>query len=121
MIELLKQPWPWYIAGGLIGLIVPALLLLGNKHFGVSANLRHLCAACFPANIKFFKYEWKKESWNLFFVAGIMIGAFVAARYLSDPAPLKIAPALAAELKTYGISDSGKMLPPEIFSWSSLL
>ena len=68
MIELLRQPWPWYVAGALVGLTVPILLLLGNKHFGISANLRHACAACLPANIKFFKYDWKKEVWNFFFV-----------------------------------------------------
>lgn len=121
MIEFLKQPWSWYVAGAIIGLIVPALLILGNKHFGISANLRHACAACFPANIKFFKYEWKKEAWNLFFVAGIVIGGFLATHYLSDPDAIKVAPKLVAELKGYGISDTSSMLPSEIFSWSSLL
>ena len=70
MIQQISQPWPWYVAGILIGLIVPALLLLGNKVFGISSNLRHICAACFPAGISYFKYDWKKESWNLFFVGG---------------------------------------------------
>jgi hypothetical protein len=65
-MDLVKQPWPWYIAGPLIGLFVPALLLLGNKKFGISSSLRHICAACFPINHSFFKYDWKKESWNLF-------------------------------------------------------
>ena len=55
MLELIKQPWPWYVAGVLIGLTVPALLLIGNKSFGISSSLRHICAACIPANIKFFK------------------------------------------------------------------
>ena len=64
MIEQIQQPWPWYVAGVLIGLIVPALLILGNKTFGISSNLRHVCAACFPADIPFFKYDWKKEIWN---------------------------------------------------------
>ena len=54
MIEQIQQPWPWYVAGIIIGLIVPALLILGNKTFGISSNLRHVCAACFPANIPFF-------------------------------------------------------------------
>jgi uncharacterized protein len=121
MMEVLKQPWSWYVAGALIGLIVPALLILGNKHFGISATLRHACAACFPANIPFFKYDWKKEAWNLFFVAGILIGAFLAAQYLSNPEPVKIAPALAAELETYGIRDNKHLLPPELYSWDSLL
>ena len=71
MMSLLTQPWTWYVAGTIIGLIVPALLILGNKEFGISANLRHVCAACFPANIPFFKYDWKKEAWNLFLEAGI--------------------------------------------------
>lgn len=116
----LTQPWPWYVAGALIGLTVPALLILGNKHFGISANLRHACAACFPANIKFFKYDWKKEIWNLFFVIGILAGALLAVNFLSSPEPVQIAPALAAELKDYGITDNSKLLPSELFSLDSL-
>lgn len=116
----LTQPWPWYVAGALIGLTVPALLILGNKHFGISANLRHACAACFPANIKFFKYDWKKEIWNLFFVIGILAGALLAVNFLSSPDPVQIAPALAAELKDYGITDNSKLLPSELFSLDSL-
>lgn len=121
MINFLRQPWTWYVAGVIIGLIVPALLILGNKHFGISANLRHACAACFPANIKFFKYDWKKEVWNLFFVLGILIGGFIAAQYLSNPDDIKVAPKLLTELKGYGITDTASMLPSEIFSWESLL
>ncbi len=120
MIEFLKQPWPWYVAGAIIGLIVPALLILGNKHFGISANLRHACAACFPANITFFQYDWKKEVWNLFFVAGILIGGFMAAHYLSNPQALQVNPQLVSELKGYGIEDTKNLLPSEIFSWESL-
>ncbi len=120
MLEFLKQPWPWYAAGIVIGLIVPALLILGNKHFGISANLRHICAACFPSNIPFFKYNWKKETWNLFFVAGILAGAFLASHFLTGTEPMEVHPALVAELKTYGIYDHGKLVPPEIFSWDAL-
>lgn len=120
MIDFLKQPWPWYVAGAIIGLIVPALLILGNKHFGISATLRHTCAACFPANINFFKYDWKKESWNFFFVAGILIGAFLASQFLADPDPIKISPALAAELSGYGITDNSNLVPKQLFSIESL-
>ena len=120
MIEILKQPWPWYAAGAILGLIVPALLILGNKHFGISANLRHACAACFPANIPFFKYNWKKEVWNLFFVAGILAGGFLAAQYLGNPAPMEINPALVQELKGYGFEKFDNPVPSEIFSWQSL-
>lgn len=121
MIEFLKQPWPWYVAGVLIGLIVPALLILGNRHFGISANLRHICAACFPSDIKFFKYEWKKEAWNLFFVGGILIGAVIATLWLGNENPVQVNPKLAEELAGYGLTNYDKLLPPEIFSWQSLL
>jgi len=121
MIELIKQPWPWYIAGIVIGLIVPALLILGNKTFGISANLRHICAAVLPANIPFFKYEWKKEVWNFYFVIGIFIGGYIAFYFLSNPLPITINPALAKELATYGITDITGMLPQQLFSWKSLL
>ncbi|MBA2328820.1 MAG: YeeE/YedE family protein [Flavisolibacter sp.] len=121
MLDLIKQPWPWYVAGAVVGLTVPALLILGNKHFGLSANLRHLCAACLPCNVKFFKYDWKKETWNLVFATGIMIGAFIAAQFLSTPDPIQVAPALASELEGYGITNHSKLLPPEIFSFQGLL
>ncbi|RPD49202.1 YeeE/YedE family protein [Paracnuella aquatica] len=119
-MELLQQPWPWYVAGALIGLTVPALLILGNKHFGISANLRHACAACFPAKIPFFQYNWKKEAWNLFFVGGILIGGLLATQFLSDPNPVQVAPALLSELKEYGIEDHSKVLPKELFSIDAL-
>lgn len=120
MLHFLQQPWPWYVAGALIGLIVPALLLLGNKHFGISANLRHACAACFPAGIKFFQYDWKKEVWNFFFVAGILAGAVIAAQLLKNPDPVAVHPGLLKELAGYGITDHSSLLPAELFSWSSL-
>ena len=119
-MTFITQPWPWYVAGVFIGLTVPALLILGNKHFGISANFRHACAACLPANIKFFKYDWKKEVWNFFFVGGILIGAFLAAYYLSTNEPLKVAAPLLQELKEYGIEDHSKLLPHELFSVESL-
>ena len=121
MLDLLRQPWPWYVAGPLIGLMVPALLLLGNKQFGISANLRHICASCFPAGIPFFQYNWKREAWNLFFVGGILLGAVLATLLLRDPEPVKVAPTLAAELETYGIRGRAHLLPRELFSFASLL
>ncbi|MCU7549298.1 YeeE/YedE family protein [Chitinophagaceae bacterium LB-8] len=120
MIELLKQPWPWYVAGAFVGLTVPALLILGNKHFGISANLRHACAACLPTNIKFFKYNWKKEMWNFFFVGGILLGAFLATQFFSSPDPIQVNQTLVEELKGYGINDYSKMIPAQIFSFENL-
>ena len=120
-MEIIKQPWPWYIAGPLIGLFVPALLLLGNKSFGISSTLRQLCAACIPAKIPFFQYDWRKDSWNLFFVAGIVAGGFIATHFLSTPAPVKIDPRTTALLQQQGIKDFSGLLPADIFSFSQLL
>lgn len=120
MLEVLKTPWPWYVAGPLIGLMVPVLLILGNKAFGISSALRHICAACFPSKIPFFKYEWKKEAWNLFFVTGVLIGGFVGASFLADPNPVIINPSLATELSGYGITNLDSMVPVDIMNWNSL-
>jgi uncharacterized membrane protein YedE/YeeE len=121
MIDWLKQPWPWYVAGPLIGLTVPTLLLIGNKRFGISSSLRHICAACLPAKIPYFQYDWKKEVWNLFFVFGIFLGGIIAVQLLANPLPVAVNPALAAELKNYGITNYDALIPTEIFNWPALL
>ena len=119
-MELLKQPWPWYVAGTIFGLIVPALLILGNKHFGISSNLRHICAACFPANIKFFKYDWKKEIWNFYFVGGIMVGGWIATQFLTSGESIVVNPKLMEELATYGITDYSQIVPVDLFTFQNL-
>jgi uncharacterized membrane protein YedE/YeeE len=121
MIELIRQPWPWYVAGPLIGLTVPALLILGNKSFGISSSLRHICASCMPANIPFFNYDWKKEVWNLFFVFGILLGGVISVNLLSNPNPIEVNPKLAAELAGYGITNFNNLVPQDIMNWQSLL
>ena len=120
MLEIIKQLSPWYVSGPLIGLMVPLLLLLGNKAFGISSSLRHVCAACFPANIPFFKYNWKQEVWNLFFVAGIAIGAFITWQWLFDYNSIHLNPKLLNELNSYGITDYKQVIPHEVVNWQGL-
>ena len=122
MIEFISQPWSWYVAGPLIGLIVPALLLAGGKQFGVSENLRHLCAATIPAGIPFLQYEWKKAGlWNLVFIGGSVIGAFLASQWLAGPGFVAISDATRADLAVLGISDFDGLAPTEIFGLDRLL
>lgn len=120
MIETLSKPWAWYVAGPLIGLIVPILLLIGNKTFGISSSLRHICAACIPANLPFFKYNWKKEAWNLFFVGGIFIGGYISISLLANPNPIEVNPDLITELKLYNITNINGLVPQDLFNWQSL-
>ncbi|MFN5325752.1 MAG: YeeE/YedE family protein [Bacteroidota bacterium] len=121
MIELIKQPWPWYVAGPIIGLMVPALLIFGNKTFGISSSLRHVCAACMPAKIPFFQYDWKKEVWNLFFVLGIFLGGIVTAMYFKNDAAIIVNPSLVNELSGYGLTEINGLVPEQLFAWSEVL
>ncbi|MBC7485450.1 MAG: YeeE/YedE family protein [Cytophagaceae bacterium] len=116
-MEWIYAPWPWYIAGPLIGLTVPALYLAGNKSFGISSTLRHLCAACIPSKVPFFQYDWKKESWNLLFAAGIVIGAFIAATWFRLPdVEIQLNPELKQNLSAnYEITNFTALLPVEVF------
>lgn len=120
MLELIRQPWHWAIAGVLVGLTVPTLLLVGNKKFGISSSLRHLCAMCIPANISFFKYDWKKEIWNIFFVLGILIGGFIASIFLTNPDAIEVSEKTRVSLATFGVTDFSQLMPVQIFNTDNI-
>jgi uncharacterized membrane protein YedE/YeeE len=120
MLEFLQKPWPWYVAGPLIGLIIPILLIIGNKSFGISSSFRHICASCIPMKIPFFKYDWKKEIWNLFFVFGIFLGGLIAVSLLKNPEPIILNGKLILELQKYGITDFGTLIPTQILNFGTL-
>jgi hypothetical protein len=116
-----SNTWPWYVAGPLIGLFVPALLLVGNKVFGISSNLRHLCSAILPSRLEFLRYDWKEAGlWNLVFLAGVLIGGFLAAHF-GQPYNIAISPETRATLTRLGLHDLSGTAPHEIFSWHALL
>lgn len=120
-MDLLTRSWPWYVAGPIIGLFVPALLLLGNRPFGISANLRHLCAAVVPGRLEFFRYNWRKEGgWNLSFLAGITVGGFVAVHVLGMP-EVAISPDTRAALSALNLHDFSGLVPRELIGWTALL
>jgi len=72
----ITDPLPWYIAGPLLGLFVPLMLLLTGKEPGVSSSFRHACAALLPkSGLDYFKYDWLKTGlWQILFVVGILLG-----------------------------------------------
>jgi uncharacterized membrane protein YedE/YeeE len=121
-----SAPLPWYIAGPLIGLVVPLLLLLGGKAFGVSSNLRHLCAAIpFPERWKpaYIRYDWLRTGgWNLVFVLGMGIGGFLAVALFGEPdTGAHISDATRADLAGLGVPNPAGIVPAELFSWDALL
>ncbi len=121
MLEFLKEPWPWYVAGPLIGLMVPLFLIVGNKSFGISSSLRHVCAMCFPAKIEYFKYEWKTELWNVFFVIGLLVGGYITAQFFTPEGyVIDINQDTRAALVALGIHDFSGFVPSDIFSWEKL-
>lgn len=113
-LDWLTQPWPWYVAGPLIGLTVPALLLIGNKRFGISSSLRHICSAM-GSRLPFFNYNWRAESWNLAFILGIVMGGFIAGVLLANPNPMHFNPKTVEATQQLGLSVSG-FAPRELMS-----
>jgi len=119
-MQILNAPWPWYVAGPIIGITVPLLLLLGNKRLGISTTLRQICAACVPSDIPLFNYDWKKDSWNLFFVAGVTFGGLIGGILLANPNPVAISGPTLQFLSSMGITDFNGLMPSELFHWNAL-
>ena len=118
-MDLLPQPWPWYVAGPIIGLCVPLLLVLGNRRFGISSNLRHICAAIAPASLEQFRYDWRREAWNLWFAAGTAAGGFIAWQVLGI-SDVQLSAATREALTALGVQQFAGLAPGDVFSWSSL-
>ena len=121
MIELLSGPWPWYIGGPLIGLMVPALLLLDNRTFGISSSYQHICAAVAPGKSTYFAYDWKRTGkWNLALALGTLLGGVIAGTLLRNPEPIAISQATHGDLAALGLTDFNGLVPVEVFSWERL-
>ena len=119
MENVMTQLWPWYVSGPLLGLMVPLLLWLGNKDFGISANLRHICAMWPGRKPAFFQYDWRAQSWNLWFAAGLVAGGFVAG-YLYPGDPVQLNPTVLERLQAWGLAAPQAIVPPELFAASAL-
>lgn len=121
LIDAIKEPWPWYIGGPMISVVVLLLLFLGNKSFGVSNSLRTMCSmGGAGSNCSFFAFDWKQQSWNLLFIGGIAIGAFLASTFLTEDPSVAINPATQAELEALGVKDFSNYLPGGLFSFENL-
>lgn len=120
-MDWIYEPWPWYIAGPLIALTMFVLLFAG-KNFGMSSNLRTMCSMAGAGKASdFFKFNWKKECWNLMVVVGAVIGGFLASHYMSNNM-VEINPKVATQLsEDYGIHSANQAyLPTELFATENL-
>lgn len=115
-MEIIYQTWPWYLSGSLIGLIMLTLLFFG-KSFGMSSNLRSLCALTgIGKRVSFFSFDWKAQRWNLVVILGAMLGGFVAVNFMSSPSNVSLNPTTIEQLATLGIeAPEGKLLPNALF------
>ncbi|MEE9361551.1 MAG: YeeE/YedE thiosulfate transporter family protein [Cellulophaga sp.] len=120
-MEYLLKPWPWFISGPLIALVMFFLLIFG-KQFGMSSNLRTLCSIGGAGKIvDFFKFDWKSSLWNLVVVLGAIIGGYIAIHYLSNGNAIALNPETIAELDVLGIKNAGEsLLPEELFGTNVL-
>ncbi len=121
MLELIRQPWAWYISGPMIAWVM-FLLLRAGREFGISSTLRAACSMLGAGKrVSFFDFDWKSQVWNLVFAVGALIGGFIATNFLSDPNSLVLSTATTDDLDALGISFNGDLAPYELFSWKGLL
>ncbi len=121
-MEIITQPWPWYIAGPVIALIMFLLFYFG-EHFGVSSNLETFCSIGGAGKYtNYFKIDWKQNIWNLIFIVGAIVGGFISAQWLSPTDNVVLNPQTVQDLADIGIQNAGaSYLPDEIFSIETML
>lgn len=106
------QPWPWYVGGPVIALVMIALIYLG-KSFGFSSNFRTLCAAMGAGKTcSFFDFNWKSQRWNLLFLVGAILGGYIAVNYLSNDQIPDISPYTTEYLRGLGFESVGSAYNP---------
>ena len=117
--EFFTGPWPWYVAGPLVGLTGPLLYLLSGRRWGVSSTLRDIVAATLPSDLEYFCYSWRNEgAWRLTMVFGLVIGGLIAGLMTTTGQP--ISAATQADLAAIGILSVDGLVPTEIFTWRGL-
>jgi hypothetical protein len=86
-----NKGWNPYLAGSLSGLLIVASVWLSGKYFGASTTfvrtagmLESLVVPERVANMPYFLKEQPMIDWQWLFVAGIFLGAWLAARLCGD-------------------------------------
>ena len=120
VLEFIGQPWPWYIGGIMIAFTLFILLFFG-KEFGISANLRVMCAADGAGGFSsFFDFDWQSQSWNLMVALGAAFGGYFAASALNPEMMSNISPETVGLLNDLGLEYEYGKVPyvlQEAFTW----
>jgi uncharacterized membrane protein YedE/YeeE len=121
-MDIILQPWPWFISGPLIAVVLFLFFYFG-KSFGVSTNLETMCTIAGAGKVSdYFKKDWKERSWSLVFLLGLIIGGFIAINYLSVSTTINLNPKTIEDLANLGFTDAGSsFVPNEIFSFENML
>ena len=116
-MEFFLQPWPWYIAGPLIAVVLFLYFYFG-KNFGASTNFETLCTIAGAGKVSdYFKKDWKERDFALLFVIGLIIGGFLSTTFLVPDQSIDLNPTTIKELSDLGFANAGQQyFPNEIFS-----
>lgn len=115
MIEVISQPWPWYVSGIAISAVMFSLIFFG-KTFGFSSNLRTMCTMLGAGKkLPFFDFDWRTQRWNLLFLLGAVLGGFLSDTWLQSDEPLQLSAATINDLSSIGISFDGGLNPGWLF------
>ena len=121
MWDVIVGPWPWYVSGPLLGLMVPILLLLGNKNFGISSTLRHMCSAALPVKADYFTSDdWRAGAWNLVLALGVIAGGAIAVLFLGGDRAPAVTPAAVELFRSWDVAAPTALQPAEIYAFPGL-
>ena len=115
-MDIILQPWPWYVGGPLIAISLLLYFYFG-QNFGASKNFETLCTIAGAGKVSdYFKKDWKERDFALLFVIGLIIGGFISAVYLIPNQDIDLNPTTVQELIDLGFSNVGRQyFPDEIF------
>jgi uncharacterized membrane protein YedE/YeeE len=120
-MDYILQPWPWYVSGPLIALVMFFLQVTG-KTFGMSSNLRTLCSIGGAGKVAdFFNFDWRGQIWNLLVVLGAILGGFFASHYLIEDTTVELGQSTITSLENMGFTNPGtSYVPEEIYGWEAV-
>lgn len=115
-MTFLQEPFAWYVAGPLIAVNLFLLFYFGQR-FGISTCMKTSCAALGAGKkVPFFDYNWKDDSWLMVYVAGTVIGGFIAFQFMNADAPVIVSEKTSEALQQLNIATNQSFEPAEIFA-----